>query len=60
MSRRWGAWAYVFAALIGIARVYAGVHYPLDILGGAVIGILAPFVIRMIVPRAQTVVVKAE
>lgn len=52
MSRRWGVWAYVVAALIGLARVYAGVHYPLDIVGGAVIGVLSPFLIRMILPPA--------
>ena len=31
---------FVFACLWSFARVYAGVHYPLDILGGATIGIL--------------------
>ena len=50
MSRRWGVWAYIVAALMGLARVYAGVHYPLDIVGGAVIGVLSPFLIRMILP----------
>lgn len=35
------AWIlYGLGALIGVARVAAGVHYPLDILGGAIIGIL--------------------
>ena len=52
MSRRWGVWAYVIAALMGLARVYAGVHYPLDIVGGAIIGVLSPFLIRMILPPA--------
>ena len=50
MSRRWGMWAYAIAALIGIARVYGGVHYPLDIIGGAAIGIISPFLVRMLVP----------
>ncbi|MFA4837181.1 MAG: phosphatase PAP2 family protein [Dehalococcoidia bacterium] len=30
---------FIFASLWSLARVYAGVHYPLDILGGAVIGV---------------------
>ncbi len=30
---------YVLAVLIGYSRVYVGVHYPLDMLGGAVLGL---------------------
>ena len=40
-NRRMGIALYVLAALWGFARVYAGVHYPTDILGGAAIGIVA-------------------
>jgi undecaprenyl-diphosphatase len=29
----------VLAAAIGFSRVYAGVHYPLDVVGGAVLGV---------------------
>ena len=31
---------YVWAFVIGYAQVYVGVHYPLDIAGGALLGIL--------------------
>jgi len=34
---------FVLAFLGSFARVYAGVHYPLDILGGAVIGVIAAY-----------------
>jgi undecaprenyl-diphosphatase len=54
-GRRWGMWAFIMAALIGLARVYVGVHYPLDIIAGALIGILSPLIIRLILsPRLVT------
>lgn len=31
---------YLLATLIAISRVYLGVHYPLDVLGGALLGIV--------------------
>ena len=37
-SRRLAAPAYVLAAAIAWSRVYVGVHWPLDVLGGALLG----------------------
>lgn len=31
-------WCVSFAATIGFSRIYVGVHYPFDVLGGAVVG----------------------
>jgi undecaprenyl-diphosphatase len=39
LRRRWGIVALVVAALIMVARVYLGAHNPLDVLGGAAIGV---------------------
>jgi undecaprenyl-diphosphatase len=44
------SWAfYLLAAAIAWSRVYVGVHYPLDVLGGAVLGIAVATALRMLV-----------
>ena len=37
--RKWGVAALVLATLIGLSRLYLFVHYPTDVLAGAVLGI---------------------
>ena len=41
-----GYWFMFFALLIGVARVAAGVHFPVDILGGFVLGALVAYLLR--------------
>jgi undecaprenyl-diphosphatase len=40
-NRKWGWWFIALSVLMGIARIYAGVHWPMDIVGGAVVGLLS-------------------
>jgi undecaprenyl-diphosphatase len=45
-GRRALGWStFVVAALIGLARVMVGVHYPSDVLGGAAVGFLAALIV---------------
>jgi undecaprenyl-diphosphatase len=37
---------YVLAALVAFSRVYVGVHYPGDVLAGAVLGVLVAIALR--------------
>jgi undecaprenyl-diphosphatase len=39
---------FVLAALIAFSRVYDGVHYPLDVVGGAVLGLLVATALRLL------------
>lgn len=39
-SRRWSSVAWAVAVLVGAARVYVGVHHPIDVIGSAVIAII--------------------
>jgi undecaprenyl-diphosphatase len=39
---RW-PWFFGFASMIAFSRVYLGAHYPLDVLGGAICGVLIGF-----------------
>jgi membrane-associated phospholipid phosphatase len=39
LPRRWGVVAFVLAGLNAVARVYLGAHNPLDVVGGAAVGL---------------------
>jgi undecaprenyl-diphosphatase len=47
-DRRVGWFYLVGALIIGVARVLANVHYPVDILGGALIGTLLAVVVEKV------------
>lgn len=44
-NRKWGAVFFVGAVLMGIGRVLAHIHWPIDILGGAIIGIASAAIV---------------
>ena len=42
---------FLLAAAIAWSRLYVGVHYPLDVLGGAVLGVLIALALRFLARR---------
>lgn len=49
-------WSFVFLFLmiwVGVARVYVGVHFPIDILGGVGVGFLSAFFAKIILKFFQ-------
>lgn len=51
--RREAVWLFAIAALTGVLRIFAGIHWPSDVLGGALIGILSAYLIWLVVPRPE-------
>ncbi len=47
-----GVPALLFAALVSFTRVYAGIHWPSDLLGGAAIGVFSAYAIHALAKRA--------
>lgn len=47
-SRRIGIWFLVAAAFVGLGRIVSNVHFYVDIVGGAIIGIFIAYMIKRI------------
>lgn len=47
-DKKYGFAAYLFACCIAFSRMYLFVHYPTDVLGGAVTGIISAFLAAML------------
>lgn len=48
-NKKLGVILLILALIVGLGRIYVGVHYPLDILGGILIGFLSAFLIEKLV-----------
>ena len=52
LSHKRAGYIFIFLALIiGIARIIAGVHFPLDILGGFALGSVIAYFVKSIYPH---------
>ena len=54
MGSRWGKWKWlllIWAGSIALAQVYVGVHYPLDVIGGLLLGTMLGGLVYMLYLR---------
>jgi membrane-associated phospholipid phosphatase len=53
LPRRWGIVAFALATLNAVARVYLGAHNPLDVVGGAAIGLAIAATLDLVLDVAR-------
>jgi len=51
LPKRFGIPALLYACLMAFSRLYVGVHYPTDVIGGIILGILYAMVAMWVVER---------
>ena len=51
---------WIFAVLMGFSRLYVGVHYPTDVLAGALIGTMGSVIAWQIVKRVSAALEKRK
>ena len=54
--KKTGIGVFVFAALVGFSRMYFFIHYPTDVLSGAVLGVVTAFVVCVLLDKIYTLV----
>ena len=43
-----GIWMFYFAIVTGFSRIYLLVHYPIDVIAGAALGVVSAFTVNRI------------
>lgn len=59
VNKKWGVFATALATIYGFSRVYAGVHYPVDVLAGFLLGFVSAILLsklNMVVEKTGKVI----
>jgi undecaprenyl-diphosphatase len=51
---------FIWAMLVGYSRIYLGAHYPLDVLGGAAIGITAAYLCKWLLLKFRPIIFQTK
>lgn len=47
---------FIWASLVSYSRIYVGVHYPIDLIGGALLGVILGFLFSNIYVRLRSII----
>ena len=50
ISKYWGIWFIIAACLMGLARIFIGIHWPTDIVGGILIAFISVLIVKKLLP----------
>ncbi|MBI4160090.1 phosphatase PAP2 family protein [Candidatus Wolfebacteria bacterium] len=53
-GRREAIWLFIAATLVGLGRVFVGVHWPSDVAAGAIIGVISAYAVFLFVPKPES------
>ncbi|OGY68137.1 MAG: hypothetical protein A3H63_00290 [Candidatus Harrisonbacteria bacterium RIFCSPLOWO2_02_FULL_45_10c] len=54
INKKFGWYGVAGAALMGVARIFVGVHWPLDIVAGALVALLSVFIVHWLLVSRKT------
>ena len=50
-NKKWGIPVFIIAVLVGFSRVYIHVHYPTDVIAGAIVGLIGGVIAWLLVEK---------
>jgi undecaprenyl-diphosphatase len=56
IRKKWGIYFFVAACLVSLSRIFGGVHYPLDIIGGFFVALFSFYITKRVFPHAPHLV----
>lgn len=52
-NKKWGIWLTIGALIMGVCRIFIGLHWPTDILGGIFIALISVLIVKKLLPQVH-------